>query len=316
MTTLPMDAILLLRLAYIICALLVLVIASVPPLRARFLDYGPRTARQNDGKSVEESEKGPNFVLVMLDKAGSICVPHSWFTSFYAVSVLSSLFWASEVMLKGPFFGAVARNLSHGNTMRFEQVVVTWLLMFAQGSRRLWECLTLSTPSKSKMWFGHWVLGVLFYIGTGLAVWIEGVATLQSHKFTINDLTLTGPNPRTIVGILIFILSSGMQHDCHAYLASLKKTPKGENKSEYRLPDHPAFHISLTPHYFAECLIYTSLSILAAPQGEWLNWTFVAALFFVVVNLGVTADGTRKWYREKFGQEAIAGRARMVPSIY
>lgn len=177
-------------------------------------------------------------------------------------------------------------------------------------------------------------MGVLFYAGTGLAVWIEGSrkwtilhlsfryidhdpAILQTHKLSVNDLTLTGPTLRTIIGVLIFILASGMQHDCHAYLASLKKTAKGgESKSEYKLPDHPAFNISLTPHYFAECLIYASLSILAAPQSGWVNWTFVAALFFVAVNLGVTADGTRKWYREKFGTEAVSGRARMIPSVY
>lgn len=218
--------------------------------------------------------------------------------------------------------------------MRFDQVVVTWLLMFAQGSRRLYECLAISSPSTSKMWFGHWALGLLFYIGTGLAVWIEGagkwltllqtkldpadisLATLQNHNLAANDFILKAPSLRTILGVLIFILASGIQHDCHAYLASLKQISKGENKSEYKLPDHPAFNLSLTPHYFAECLIYTSLSILAAPQGEWLNWTFVTALVFVAVNLGVTADGTRKWYREKFGAEAVARRARMIPSVY
>lgn len=139
---------------------------------------------------------------------------------------------------------------------------------------------------------------------------------LQSHKLSINDFTLTGPSLRTIIGVLTFILASGIQHDCHAYLASLKEIGPSETKSEYKLPNHPAFNISLTPHYFAECLIYTSLSILAAPQGDWLNWTFVAALVFVTVNLGVTADGTRKWYREKFGADAVSGRARMIPSVY
>lgn len=217
--------------------------------------------------------------------------------------------------------------------MRFEQVLVTWLLMFAQGSRRLYECLALSAPSKSKMWFGHWSLGLLFYIGTGLAVWVEGacmwsillcicdhtdssLATLQTHRLSASDFTPSAPGLRTIIGVLIFLLASGMQHDCHAYLASLKKPANGENKSEYQLPDHPAFNLSLSPHYFAECMIYTALSILAAPEGTWLNWTLVTALIFVVVNLGVTADGTRKWYREKFGAEAVAGRARMIPSIY
>jgi 3-oxo-5-alpha-steroid 4-dehydrogenase 3 len=110
-----------------------------------------------------------------------------------------------------------------------------------------------------------------------------------------------------------------MQHDCHAYLASLKKpqkNAKGEMKTEYRLPEHPAFNLSLTPHYFAECLIYLSLSILAAPKGSMLNWTLVSALVFVAVNLGVTANGTRTWYEEKFGRDAVKGRARMIPGLF
>lgn len=153
-----------------------LFIASVPPLRARFLDYGARTAKQKNTKNVAKgSEQSPGALVTLLDKAASICVPHNWFTSFYAVSVLSSLYWAMEVLLKGPSFEAVAlKPQQGGDSMRFEQVVVTWLLMFAQGSRRLYECIALSAPSKSKMWIGHWALGILFYVGTGLAVWIEG----------------------------------------------------------------------------------------------------------------------------------------------
>lgn len=144
-------------------------------------------------------------------------------------------------------------------------------------------------------------------------------AALQAHSFSTKDLTIKGPSIRTCIGILIFILASGVQHDCHAYLASLKKprrTAKGEMKIEYRLPEHPVFNLSLTPHYFAECLIYLSLSILAAPEGEWLNWTLVSALVFVAVNLGVTANGTRKWYAVKFGTETVKGRARMIPGLY
>lgn len=152
-----------------------LFIASVPPLSTRFLDYGARTAKQNVSKTSKESEKSPALLSGLLDRVATICVPHSWFTSFYAISIFSSLYWASEVLLKGPGFASVVKHVpEEAHSMRFEQVVVTWLLMFAQSSRRLWECLTLSAPSKSKMWFGHWVMGVLFYIGTGIAVWIEG----------------------------------------------------------------------------------------------------------------------------------------------
>jgi len=107
--------------------------------------------------------------------------------------------------------------------------------------------------------------------------------------------------------IPIFIIASGVQHDCHKYLASLQK---------YTLPTHPAFQRLICPHYTAECLIYLSLALIAAPEGELMNKTILTALIFVTVNLGVTADASKEWYEAKFGKESVAGRWRMIPLIF
>lgn len=117
----------------------------------------------------------------------------------------------------------------------------------------------------------------------------------------------------------MFMLASGFQYDCHAYLASLKNTKQTDAvaaTSHYQLPEHPAFSICWTPHYLAECLIYLALAIAAAPKGAVLNWTFVTTLVFVMTNLGVTAFGTGQWYEQKFGAEAVKGKARMIPFIF
>lgn len=58
--------------------------------------------------------------------------------------------------------------------MPMERIILTWILMSAQGVRRLLESITLAKPSTSKMWFVHWLLGILFYIAINVAVWIEG----------------------------------------------------------------------------------------------------------------------------------------------
>jgi 3-oxo-5-alpha-steroid 4-dehydrogenase 3 len=119
----------------------------------------------------------------LLDFVATICVPHSWFTSFYAVSVLLSLFWASEVASRGPTFTAVSSCvLDRQSSMGFEQVALAWLLMLVQGSRRLYECLILTQPSKSKMWVGHWALGLLFYVVTSVAVWVDGTCRLSAYS--------------------------------------------------------------------------------------------------------------------------------------
>jgi 3-oxo-5-alpha-steroid 4-dehydrogenase 3 len=40
------------------------------------------------------------------------------------------------------------------------------------------------------------------------------------------------------------------------------------------------------------------------------------ALLFVMVNLGITAEGTKQWYERRFGREATRGKWRMIPPIY
>lgn len=58
--------------------------------------------------------------------------------------------------------------------MSVDQVFVTWSLMSIQGIRRLLESITAAKASTSKMFFAHWLLGLLFYLAMGLAVWVEG----------------------------------------------------------------------------------------------------------------------------------------------
>ena len=270
-----------------------------------------------------------------------------------------SPFWAGEVLyLRGPIWGLVrdyTRPLTYTESMTFEQVKIAWVLLLVQGGRRLWESLSLSkedifsveNTSTSKMFGGHWLLGLAFYASTSVAVWVEGVPALADHELSFQDLIFKAPTMRTILGVLLFLLASGFQHDCHAYLAYLKgakataenpaelspasspnkketavaktvvaKPAVGDGENEYKLPTHPAFGPLISPHYTAECLIYLSLAIIAAPQGSWLNWTLMCALVFVTVNLGVTADGTKTWYEKRFGPEAVQGKWKLVPGVW
>lgn len=135
---------------------------------------------------------------------------------------------------------------------------------------------------------------------------LASAAVLMSTKPTVRSLHIDPPSLRTFVGLPIFVFASGIQHDIHSYLASLKK---------YSLPQHPMFANCICPHYLCECFIYLSLAIIAAPTGAWLNWTILSGLVFVSINLGVTAKGTRKWYARKFKDERIMFKACMIPGI-
>ncbi|KAK5685135.1 hypothetical protein LTS10_003211 [Elasticomyces elasticus] len=333
-----MDVITFLRLSYLSAAALVLVVALIPPFRARFLAYGARTSTPNTPAAEHEKDLarrangGVGFMESWLDKLAAIQVPHSWFTSFYIASLAWSLVWATQVFTAGPLFRFVAYLAGpREETMTYRQIVVTWAMLLVQGSRRLYESREFAGPSKSQMWFVHWVLGLGFYTATGMAIWVEGIPAIQSHKFTLDSIAITGPDVRTFFAILLFILASGIQHDCHAYLFSLKSksTPpssskpiqsatldKGQGEGEYKFPEHPAFSYVIAPHYTAECLIYLALTIMAAPQGQWMNGTLGCATIFVVVNLGATADVTREWYRQKFGRVRVGRKWRMLPFVW
>ena len=231
------------------------------------------------------------------------------------------------------------RAASARDSMTMDAIILTWGLVTVQGVRRLAESYYLVKPSTSKMWFGHWILGIGFYVALGLAVWIEGAGrsckwadetyfdygpskgvdlrytstdhccteTLLSDGSTLSKVTFSGPSMRTLFCFPIFLMASGIQYDCHAYLTSLPK---------YTLPVHPIFQSFVCPHYTMECLIYFSLTVLAAPQGAMINRTLFAVFVFVSVNLSVTASTTKEWYAEKFGVEEVAHRWKMVPSIY
>lgn len=132
-------------------------------------------------------------------------------------------------------------------------------------------------------------------------------AALRSTFWPVGDATISAPSIRTLLCLPIFLIASGVQHDCHFYLASLKK---------YTLPSHPAFNSVICPHYTAECMIYVSLIFIAAPEGQLVNKTLLSALVFVVVNLGVTADMNKQWYFQIFGKEKVENRWRMIPFVW
>lgn len=52
------------------------------------------------------------------------------------------------------------------------------------------------------------------------------------------------------------------------------------------------------PHYTCEALLYLALALLFASNG-W-NGTAGLLALWVVANLGVTAEKTRRWYRQRF----------------
>jgi 3-oxo-5-alpha-steroid 4-dehydrogenase 3 / polyprenol reductase len=266
----------------------------IPPFRKYIMNYGPRSTISTSIPSKSASHQSK--IVSVLECVGSFQVPHKWFTHYYVISVASSVFWAFQIYVHGAAFELIASfSKPRPAAMTADQVFLAWLLMAIQGTRRLYESIAFMKPSQSKMWAGMWIIGMAFYV------------FMNDLGQQGNLLEFSKPTVKTSLAILIFLVASGVQHDCHKHLASLKK---------YSLPRSVWFQRVVCPHYTSECLIYVAIAMAAAPQGQGLNKTVLAGLAFVASNLAVTADSTRKWYIEKFGIEKVAGHWRMIPYVY
>lgn len=301
------------RAFYLISAAIIIGVRFVPALRERFLAYGAREkapdgdSTNHDGDDARVAKDAP-ITTEVLDFISTIKVPHAWFAHFYIVSVVSSLTWIHLIYSHHDLFEALTGSIEPLTSSTSVNVVdLCLLLMLLQGTRRLYECLTLSKPSLSQMWIGHYAIGLVFYILTNIAIWIDhaGSREVMSSPSLLRPISLF----KLVVTLFIFGMATRAQHDYHVYLANLPK---------YTLPDRWMFRYIVAPHYTAECAVYLSLAILSAPASHLLNRTMLCTFMFVLVNLGITADGTKTWMLGQFPQRKtdIQRRWRMIPLLW
>ncbi|KAF1983973.1 hypothetical protein K402DRAFT_381942 [Aulographum hederae CBS 113979] len=311
------------RAFFMLASATVLLVHFVPAFRLRFLSYGSRAEsrdRKSDDSCTRDGDNPPSSALFLpiLDRIAAFRVPHSWFAHFYLFSVFSSLFWGYQIISDGFFFHNISRlsRKSANPGMSVERVVSSWSLMLLQGLRRSYESKVLAKPSQSKMWIVHWALGLSFYAFMGVAVWVEGIPSLATSNGQPSGtlrVSSTSRAAQAVIGVALFFAASSIQHTAHRYLYHLPSPPRTR---DYTFPEHPYFRYTVTPHYAAECLLYLAVSMVAAPENAWVNRTVFAGFIFVVVNLGVTAKGTREWYADRFGQSKVASRWRMIPFVW
>lgn len=117
-------------------------------------------------------------------------VPHAWFFTYYAFYILCAEVWAVQYFLYGPNLLEVltmrqVEVAPDAPTMEGSQVVLVWVMMFVQAWRRLYECFAVMQPSTSTMWFVHWVVGLGFYLGVSVAIWVEGSGTSRPSSESV-----------------------------------------------------------------------------------------------------------------------------------
>jgi 3-oxo-5-alpha-steroid 4-dehydrogenase 3 len=281
---------------YLLSSVLILIVRLIPALRERFLDYGPRGQTATSTVTIEDPKRGegpkrPSVSIRFLDCLATFTVPHSWFTHFYVLCVACSIVQCQhDVRSRMPFPARVASGA-----------------LLLQGCRRLLECLFYNRRSHSRMWIGHYLIGLAFYFFTNLAIFLDGID--WSHWDRPNSKGGKMINPEQVVFVIFFAQAFYSQSISHHYLFKLKK---------YTLPDQHGFRYFIAPHYTAECVLYISLAVIAAPPGYFVNWNLFCALIFVAVNLGVTADGTKRWMLAKFPDHRteIESRRKLIPILW
>ena len=268
--------------------------------------YGSRKPTSNEAAS--------KSLLSHLASLPGYPVPHSWFKHYYITSLSLSTFWGYQIFARGFVFRWLASRvtLDITSSVPVSRIYLLWLLLSIQGGRRLYESVIYTKPSKATMPLSIYLIGIAYYTFLSVAIWIEGAPSLlasppPTFSTTVNRFANWGPSLRTLLVAPFFVIASGIQRDCHAYLASLPK---------YTLPVHPIFNDIVCPHYTMECVVYATMAVLGAPKGQAVNKTIVCVLAFVVVNLGLTAKRTKEWAEEKFGREKVQRRWRMVPGVW
>lgn len=133
--------------------------------------------KRDEGNSISSKRSSKGLILSILDTVSKIQVAHAYFKHLYILSVLSSVFWAVQILNKGNILRSVAGMMdSNGSakSMSMNQIFLLWSFLLLQGIRRLLESVFVMKPSASKMWIVHYALGLGFYMIMGITVWIEG----------------------------------------------------------------------------------------------------------------------------------------------
>ena len=193
------------------------------------------------------------------------------------------------------------------------QVLFAGTLMLFQGLRRFYECRHVLKPSAATMPFSIYLCGITYYSAVSVAVWIDGAASIVADSATavpvkqqILDALL---NSHSAFALALFAGGSWLQYSCHKHLASLPKyTPPAAS--------HAAFRYIVCPHYSAEVMIYVGLAMAGASDGTWFGRTLATVPVFALVALGGVSAGTREWERQKWGEDAVKGRWRILPGVW
>ncbi|XP_070765530.1 polyprenal reductase [Enoplosus armatus] len=229
-------------------------------------------------------------------------VPKRWFWHFYAISVgwnglLLALYLKFIFQHRSyPSWLTGTLDILTGVPSPDSQVpqlstLLVQLLLCVHSLRRLLECLFVSVFSDGAIHLVQYVFGVWYYVVLGLTVLCsdrlgKGTGSLLYQLDWFH-----------VAGNALFIVASLMQHQSMVLLARLRTGKSGTVETlAHRVPKGGWFELVSCPHYFAELLIYVSLSLVFG--GISLTWWLI--VLYVLFNQALAAQLCHDLYISKY----------------
>ncbi|KAF0300952.1 Polyprenol reductase [Amphibalanus amphitrite] len=212
--------------------------------------------------------------------AGLIQVPKRWFLHFYLVGSMEVTFVMAQVIqvnVVGRAAPAWLRHLlatltdCHAPSCSPESVVLATCLLTAQIYRRLYEHLFVHVPSDTRMNVLHYWVGVLHYVLGVIAVVAEapGFVLDDSSRWLFNVTKLSWLD--RICGA-VFMLAWLHQYRANCIFADLRKNSSGKAGAAavvnrgHAVPKGDWFEYVSCPHYLAEVVMYSCLTVILGPR--------------------------------------------------
>lgn len=189
-------------------------------------------------------------------------------------------------------------------------------------------------PSMSPIWAPIALAMAVFQFcnSSSLAGWICYDAQKRAIHLSSNKAVEAALiSPLSILGMVLFIggLAGNISAEWHLFdlrRGAAKRKAKSEGKATitydkvYTVPEAKGlFRYVLYPHYSLEWLEWTGYWILGGAWGLGWSWNVSAAMMFLVNAIATMApravDGV-KWYEQKFGKRAVAGRKGAIPGVF
>jgi 3-oxo-5-alpha-steroid 4-dehydrogenase len=231
------------------------------------------------------------------DRISKLTVPKTWFVWFYVIGFT----WSSMILAsKGKVLGILFEQLlicqmTPMYLQRFNELPLSCFIIHC--AKRLMEEYLYVRSSKgsrkSQMHILGFLIGASFYLAVPLAF-----ASGESIK-----VEQTAQLVFLATGITSFVLGSYHQLMCHQVL----RRTRSNSAAQYSIPYG----------YFAEILIYIGFTLICAGCEKFVRPELLLALVFTVINLGITAKKSHRWYCNTFGESYTnLNRYVMIPWLF